>query len=58
LDCDTEGNNAGCDGGWMYNAYEYLQTNGIMLDSDYPYIGEQAASCSYDAGLVHFTNTG
>lgn len=36
VDCNTE--NAGCSGGWMETAYEFLLTHGIMSDGNYPYI--------------------
>lgn len=36
VDCDTV-LDSGCGGGLAFNAWEFLQTNGQMLESDYPY---------------------
>lgn len=36
VDCSTNGN-YGCDGGEMTNALQYVQDNGIPIESDYPY---------------------
>ena len=30
-------NNLGCNGGWMFNSWSYLKSNGLMKLSDYPY---------------------
>jgi C1A family cysteine protease len=35
VDCDTQ--SAGCNGGWMDNAFEYLKTHGFCTESQYPY---------------------
>jgi hypothetical protein len=35
LDCDKS--NDGCDGGWMYKAYAYTSTHGLMDYEGYPY---------------------
>lgn len=35
VDCDMQ--NDGCDGGWMYKAYNYTATYGLMDYNDYPY---------------------
>jgi cathepsin F len=45
IDCD--GSNAGCGGGIMGSAFEYLQTSGIQQSDSYPYIDGQGY-CSYD----------
>jgi len=47
VDCDQ--GNKGCNGGWYTSAFRYFETNGVMLEKDYPYIAKQA-SCSYDNG--------
>ena len=33
MDCDTQ--NFVCEGGWMYEAYEYVAEHGINLSKDY-----------------------
>ena len=37
IDCDTY--NAGCNGGLMENAFEWMKENGIETDIHYPYVG-------------------
>jgi len=37
VNCDTEGNDGGCNGGLAFYAWDYLQTHGQMLLKDYPY---------------------
>jgi len=38
VDCDTHGQDQGCDGGWPYGAYEYvISAGGMEPESDYPY---------------------
>ena len=58
MDCDTE--NFVCDGGWMYEAYEYVKANGINLKKDYRSYRPSAASCDLEAvrKKSHFKNTG
>jgi hypothetical protein len=41
IDCSTE--NMGCDGGWMIKANKFLSTDGVVLETDYPYVIEQTA---------------
>jgi C1A family cysteine protease len=39
VSCDTDGGDAGCDGGWMDDAFDFVQASkGICLETDYPYI--------------------
>nr|XP_024002736.1 cathepsin K-like isoform X2 [Salvelinus alpinus] len=46
VDCVTENN--GCGGGYMTNAFEYVEENGgIDTDEAYPYLG-QHQQCSYN----------
>lgn len=40
--------NHGCNGGWYYYAWDYLQTHGQMLESDYPYTARDG-TCEYQA---------
>lgn len=46
VDCDTD--NYGCNGGWPYLAVEYAASNGLELESDYPYTAEDG-NCAYDS---------
>jgi len=49
VDCnDSQKPNGGCNGGWMGKAMTYLQSSGIMADSDYPYLAKQGA-CNFNA---------
>ena len=54
VDCST--NNAGCNGGLMDQAFEYIMTNPLMLESAYPYTAKDG-KCAYDKskgyGTVH-----
>ena len=46
LDCDTTGDDRGCNGGFMTSAYMYiLENGGITAESDYPYTGDRAQPC-------------
>lgn len=45
VDCDPK--NYGCKGGLMTKTYEYIIANGLMLESDYPYM-DKKQNCSYD----------
>jgi C1A family cysteine protease len=51
VDCDTT-TNEGCDGGWPYLAIEYAGQNGLELESDYPYTG-QDGTCRYQSSKAH-----
>jgi hypothetical protein len=48
VDCDTQ--SAGCNGGWMDYAFEYLEANGFCTGAQYPYTArdgkcQAAAKC-------------
>lgn len=45
MDCDTV--NWACDGGWMYDAYQYTSENGVIGWDDYPisYVGHKNRRC-------------
>jgi C1A family cysteine protease len=43
IDCDIK--EKGCKGGWPSIAYNYIYTNGVVTDDDYPYIASKG-SCN------------
>jgi cathepsin F len=50
VDCDT--NDQGCGGGWMYDAYEWLEkAGGQMTEAEYPYTGNVTA-CVFNISEV------
>lgn len=61
LDCVTLDlgytDDAGCNGGWTYDGYDYLTEHRAMLDADYAYTASETdGGCQYDfdnSSLVH-----
>jgi C1A family cysteine protease len=52
LDCDTSGQDQGCNGGFPYGAYQYVITaGGIETSADYPYTAE-SSSCQFNNGHI------
>lgn len=49
LDCDTA--NYGCDGGWMYEGFEYVSNNGILTTQEYGDFAQRKNTCHYDINL-------
>jgi len=48
MDCSSAQGNMGCDGGLMDDAFQYIiANNGIELEADYPYTGEDGPKCEY-----------
>jgi len=50
VDCTYSYGNLGCDGGWWYNAFDYVKANGgLCSETEYPYEGVdgicKASSC-------------
>jgi len=50
VDCDTY--DGGCQGGWYYNAWTYLQSYGSNSGYEYGYTGAQGG-CRYNSGAVY-----
>ena len=46
VDCSKS--NAGCNGGWMDTAFQYIQTAPLMLEADYPYTAKDG-HCTYES---------
>jgi len=50
VDCTLSYGNYGCDGGWWYNAFKYVEANGgLCSETEYPYTGKdgicKASTC-------------
>ena len=43
VDCSSNYGNQGCNGGLMDNAFNYIHDNGICLEKDYPYKGNDGS---------------
>jgi hypothetical protein len=50
--------NYGCEGGWMYDAYNYTSRAGISLKSGYTDYQGRLGKCKYDSSKTHFKNIG
>jgi hypothetical protein len=53
VDCADNGLTFGCRGGYLEGAYTYLQTNGVVLESAYPYTYQNssiAGKCKQQGG--------
>lgn len=49
VDCDTQ--SAGCDGGQIENAINFIKREGVMLDNSYPFVtrlGKEKSECRKD----------
>jgi C1A family cysteine protease len=55
VDCSQSYGNQGCDGGLMDDAFEYVASQGIEGESQYPYTA-QDGTCQYNAADVLFKN--
>ncbi|KAL7844720.1 hypothetical protein SRHO_G00232590, partial [Serrasalmus rhombeus] len=58
VDCSKVNVTYGCHGGWMGNAYEYIQTHGINKEADYPYLAKDDQPCLHDSGKNTITIQG
>ncbi|KAI6703621.1 hypothetical protein NL676_012757 [Syzygium grande] len=58
VDCDVDGDDHGCDNGWMDGAFEFIQkNNGLVTEAEYPYNGSKGA-CKAKASLGHTIKIG
>jgi len=59
MDCSTSYGNAGCNGGWMDQAFEYIRDNGgIDTEASYPYKATSSSSCKYNRAYSGATVSG
>ena len=56
VDCSSSYGNLGCSGGYIDSTFEYIIDNGICLDSQYPYTGQNDPSCSKCSPAVKLGN--
>lgn len=58
VDCTQQQGNFGCNGGWPFDAYEYVIrfSEGLDTEKSYPYKGEDQ-TCAYDSSTVGATAT-
>lgn len=43
VDCDVTSGNQGCNGGYMYKAFEFIKRTGLTTEIEYPYQGAESA---------------
>ena len=57
VDCSSAYRNDGCDGGWYFYAYDYLEDYKLMTEDSYPYRGIDQ-TCQYDEsdGVTNVTS--
>lgn len=54
VDCDTKGENQGCDGGYVEDGFEFIIKNGgITTEANYPYRGVDTGTCSINKEESH-----
>jgi len=55
VDCDTSGEDEGCNGGWPYGAYAYVMSaGGLDSEAAYPYSAEEGNSgnCNFSTAAI------
>ncbi|CAG0903130.1 unnamed protein product, partial [Darwinula stevensoni] len=57
IDCSKTHGNFGCYGGWMKNAFQYIQENGIETGEAYPY-EQKDGVCRYNSSNIGAIITG
>jgi cathepsin L len=57
VDCSSDYDNHGCDGGTLNGAFNYLKDSGVESESDYPYSGKEG-ECDYSIDRVVTTISG
>ncbi|RWR83320.1 senescence-specific cysteine protease SAG39-like protein [Cinnamomum micranthum f. kanehirae] len=56
VDCDTEGNNRGCEGGYPDGAFEFIQQNqGLTAEENYPYQGVEGTCNTENVNVAQIT---
>ena len=43
VDCDVTSGNQGCNGGYMYKAFEFIKKTGLTTELEYPYTATRSA---------------
>ncbi|MQM21623.1 hypothetical protein Taro_054665, partial [Colocasia esculenta] len=46
VDCDTATGNQGCDGGLAAIAFQYIESNGLTTEDEYPYQAKASGRCA------------
>ncbi|XVE88192.1 hypothetical protein DITRI_Ditri19aG0049000 [Diplodiscus trichospermus] len=59
VDCDINGEDEGCEGGLMDNAFQFIKSNrGLTTEANYPYQGSQGTCKNKEAATPAATITG